>query len=246
MASPALSAEEIQARLKKDWNIEDAVTAIERGRLDNLTRLIEVEGVDVNSVINAFGDTLLHKAALHGADITAEYLLSKGANVNARNGSNETPLHKAVHIWSNPKLILVLLNAGADTSAVDVHGNTPIEIADETAYPVLYRYQREAHKAKNLASFRAGMTKGTKSAPELGTGLSNMPSGVIEHIGSFLSGKAGTLNAQRSALRRNAGLGEFNTRALGGAGGSGAAAGAANKGGARRRHRTRRIPKRRK
>lgn len=243
MAAAALNQEELRARLKKHWNIEDAATAVERGRLDNLTRLIEVEGVDVNSVVDGFGNTLLHKAALQGADIIAEYLLSKGANVNARNGSNATPLHKAVHIWSNPKLILMLLNAGADTSAIDVHGNTPIEIADETAYPVLYRYQQEARKGKNLASFRAGITKGTKNAPELGTGLSNMPSGVIEHIGSFLSGKAGTLNAQRSALRKNAGLGEFNTRALGGAG-SGAAAGAANKGGARRRTRRHRLKRR--
>ncbi len=58
----------------------------------------------------------------------ATYLLTHGANVNARNDEQETPLHLAVIRRSIP-LVKLLLQWGADVHAVDLNGNTPLSFA---------------------------------------------------------------------------------------------------------------------
>lgn len=233
-AAPSEEQKKHMARMKSYFDILDAERAISHDDFGTLKRLIEVEGVNVNTVIDRLiGYTLLHKS-VHNPEMV-QYLLSKGANVNARSFTGMTPLHVAVSDSSgtNPKSLLLLLDAGADVHATNIEGRTAIELANGIAFPILSRYLDEAPKGKHLAAFRTGLTKGTKNDPALSTGLSNMPSGLVEHIGSFLSGKTGTLNAQRTSMRRNAGFGELNATAAGGAGGAGAAA--ANKGRARRR-----------
>jgi hypothetical protein len=82
-------------------------------------------------------------------------------------------------------------------------------------------------RGRNLAALRTGFTKGAKANPEHGSGLANLPPNVLQRVGSFLSGKKGTLNEQRLSLRSNGGYNN-EPKPVGGAG-------AAGPGGRRRR-----------
>jgi len=84
------------------------------------------------------GDTRLHAAAaVHRKAIVSE-LLSKGADVGARNRRGAQPLHYAadgmpgsVHLdpYVQRDTIITLLEAGADPNAVDKSGVTPLHRA---------------------------------------------------------------------------------------------------------------------
>jgi ankyrin repeat protein len=54
-----------------------------------------------------------------------EKLIGSGADVNARDGNQETPLHFAVRDY-RPDVVKLLIANGADVEARDVHGNTPL------------------------------------------------------------------------------------------------------------------------
>ena len=242
------------ARMKMYSDIRSAEMAIRMNNIDELKRLVEVEGVSVDAVINGVFDTLLHEAAFAGSKEIVEYLISKGANLNIKNRQGETPLHKAAQ-FGRIEILKVLLHAGANYLEKDRFGQTPQQLARDVsqyeAAKFLIDYVKSFQRGRNLASFTSGFTKGTKNDPAAGLGLSNMPSVVINHIGSFFSGKKGTLNEQRAELRRNVGhRNEAAARGVEPAGGAGRApaggAGAApvNKGGARRRTRRRTMKRR--
>lgn len=73
------------------------------------------------------GKTALHKAARDNDAHRTKSLLSRGANVNAKDELNHTPLHLAAftrgHIFST---ISLLLHHGADVNARDNFGKTPL------------------------------------------------------------------------------------------------------------------------
>lgn len=84
------------------------------------------------------GDTALHMAAAANQTRIAEELISRGANVRARNRRGAEPLHYAVDGWPgspvwNPDeqtmIIAMLIRAGADPNAVDKSGVAPLHRA---------------------------------------------------------------------------------------------------------------------
>jgi ankyrin repeat protein len=84
------------------------------------------------------GDTPLHAAAAAHRKAIVSELLSKGADVGARNRRGAQPLHYAadgmpgsVHLDPNAQrdTIITLLEAGADPNAVDKSGVTPLHRA---------------------------------------------------------------------------------------------------------------------
>ena len=67
--------------------------------------------------VNKDGETLLHHVAAHYKDIeVSKFLISKGANVNAKNGFGETPLHVAVKFIADIEVIKLLVSFGADVN----------------------------------------------------------------------------------------------------------------------------------
>ena len=59
-----------------------------------------------------------------------EFLLCKGANINASYESGYTPLHSAV-LGNHTEIVNILLKNGANSNAANDHGKTPLNIAAE-------------------------------------------------------------------------------------------------------------------
>ncbi len=74
--------------------------------------------------------TPLHNAADHGHKGILEYLISEGADVNARNYYRHTPLHDAASA-GRADIVKILLEAGADPNVKGNDGDTPLSAAIE-------------------------------------------------------------------------------------------------------------------
>ena len=140
------------------------------------------------------GDTALHMAAAANQTRIAEALISRGANVRARNRRGAEPLHYAVDggpgspVW-NPdeqtKIIAMLIRAGADPNAVDKSGVAPLHRAVRNRCAAAVRALIEGG-----ADPRASNRKG--STPILLATLNTGKSG---------SGSPGAKEQQREILR---------------------------------------------
>lgn len=113
---------------------------------------IERHGREVNStegMIYSGGRsyvTALHISTEKGAASAVRYLLSRGANINARNVYDRTPLHLAA-IEGHGDICKILNRAGAAKHIQDVSGNTAYY------YAARYSVLSDGHKicARTLA-----------------------------------------------------------------------------------------------
>jgi len=69
--------------------------------------------------------TPLHQAITSSNEELIDFLLERGADVNAKDKTGLTPLHVAAW-WMATKIARQLLRHGADIHAVDVFGDTPL------------------------------------------------------------------------------------------------------------------------
>ena len=91
-------------------------------------RQLATERAVLNSRSPERGETALHCAAWAGHDAAAALLISRGANVDARDVSGGTPLHAAARA-ARVSLIELLARAGASVVAADEQGDTPLHLA---------------------------------------------------------------------------------------------------------------------
>jgi cytohesin len=106
--------------------------AVRAGNLKQVEELI-AEGVPVNGR-NSLGGTPLHDAAWAGEKEIAAYLISQGADVNARHAEGgSTPLHYAV-LTNHPEVVEVLLDHGADLKALYKTSQTALHLAAASGY----------------------------------------------------------------------------------------------------------------
>ena len=95
------------------------------GLLPEVKTLVDIKNVDVNKS----GWTALHYACTNGNLKVAEFLLDKGAKVNALSSSNTTPLMLAIRS-GNIELTKLLLDRGADLSIRNHQGYSAIDVAE--------------------------------------------------------------------------------------------------------------------
>ena len=104
-----------------DRRIANFVTRAGRGDVAGMEAYIkagEVAGVAVAEA--ATGATALHYAAQQGQAAAVDFLLSRGAQVNAADHAGRT----ALHVTSDAAIARALLGAGADKTATDDTGAT--------------------------------------------------------------------------------------------------------------------------
>jgi hypothetical protein len=118
----------------------DIFGAANNGTVDDVKYFIEEKGVNVNTRKNENsihnGETALHVAAYYGKVEIVKYLISKGANVNARSDVGVTPLHNAAtdtghaeHDTGKLDVAKILISEGADVNAKFSDNLTPLELA---------------------------------------------------------------------------------------------------------------------
>ena len=129
----------------------EAVTALLEAGADPMARSLH-------------GGTPLHWATTSEA-VTA--LLQAGANLEARDEYRGTPLHRAAELSKNPEVIKVMLDAGADTAALNAAGKTPwdlVQVNDALKGSDAYWRLNDARFKSSDSVFRIG---GDVSAPRL-------------------------------------------------------------------------------
>jgi len=107
---------------------------------------------------NERGNTALHMAVHRRQHACVKLLIQAGADVNAQNDDNETPLHMAVFaIMMNDQpssSLEILLQAGARTDLYDSYG-TPVKYAKDfklTQARRILEYAQEAQEEKSVLS----------------------------------------------------------------------------------------------
>lgn len=125
------------------------------------------------------GWTPLHLAAFFGRDDAVRLLIDHGAplDANSTNALRNAPLHAALAGNTLPVLVRRLVFAGADVTARDAHGNTPLHLAASRGYEplcdLLIARGADAH-ARSADKATPAMLAIARGFPELGAKLSGM------------------------------------------------------------------------
>ena len=99
---------------------------------ENIKKAVDA-GANVNLPVDDnnpnYNETMLSKAVMD-RDITAvNFLISLGADVNAKNSNNDTPLHTATFYYGgNTKILQILIANGANVNAKGVRNFTPLDM----------------------------------------------------------------------------------------------------------------------
>ena len=108
--------------------------AIRNGNIEAVKQAI-VDGADVNATEDSNGRTPLHAAASESHIAIVELLITKGADVNAREVNGWTPLHFSAAFFRK-EIAELLIVKGADVNAKtqyfdgrDKIGYTPLDFA---------------------------------------------------------------------------------------------------------------------
>ncbi|HHT9105353.1 MAG TPA: ankyrin repeat domain-containing protein [Candidatus Wujingus californicus] len=122
---------EKQARQQEAERVAQAIKPLEEAiNLGDLTKVQEILAASPGLLNGATGDqemTPLHLAANRGNTEIVELLLTKGANIEAREFNGWTPLFSAVIIGQDEKTAKLLLDKGARVNARDLLGMTPLK-----------------------------------------------------------------------------------------------------------------------
>ncbi|CAH2092312.1 unnamed protein product [Euphydryas editha] len=126
------------APLERDYSGFDIVKATQYGAFARVKELVEA-GWDVNQPDHETV-TLLHWAAINNRREIIEYLLSKGAKVDAIGGElQSTPLHWATR-QGHLEATVLLVRAGADPALRDAEGCACLHLAAQFGHTAVVAY----------------------------------------------------------------------------------------------------------
>ncbi|KAL5006401.1 hypothetical protein ScPMuIL_015207 [Solemya velum] len=108
--------------------MEKFVWSVQNGDLDKVKELVEQQNMNVNEQIQ--GRCPLHCAADYGQAEVIEYLVSRGADVNAEDKHGITPLLAAV-FEGHTDCVRILLAKGAKKNGKAPDGSSYIDCAEK-------------------------------------------------------------------------------------------------------------------
>ena len=79
------------------------------------------------------------------------FLVEKGADINAKDIRDSTPLHFAARYNENSEVLAVLIENGADINAEDEYGRTPLKVAKKAkanSEVIAFLVKNGAHEIK--------------------------------------------------------------------------------------------------
>ncbi|AZL15168.1 ankyrin repeat domain-containing protein [Rickettsiales endosymbiont of Stachyamoeba lipophora] len=97
--------------------------------IERLTLLLD-QGVDINTVDDKIFGPVLHRAVRMNSLRVVQFLIDRGANIEARNNCQSAPLHAAVED-AGTEMVKLLLDKGANIEAKDHFDCTPLHKAVE-------------------------------------------------------------------------------------------------------------------
>jgi ankyrin repeat protein/beta-lactamase regulating signal transducer with metallopeptidase domain len=104
------------------------LTALFKNNME-MADLLMSRGADIHARTTVNGFTPLHYMGSWGRKDGAEYLLSKGADIEAKDKWGGSPLHAAIG-YNKIEVVKVLLDKGADVDSKDNSGRTPLDRAE--------------------------------------------------------------------------------------------------------------------
>ncbi len=111
-------------------DVRDAIaSAIERGDVDGVKKVLETHGGRINDRRPRTGSTPLIDAAFRGNLDIVKLLIERGAKVGGTNRDGNTPLHVAAFMC-RADIVRLLVDKGASTSAKNGRGETPIDVVE--------------------------------------------------------------------------------------------------------------------
>jgi len=139
---------------KNEFGIDPLMSALWQGSEEVvLVFLLSHHKIDMTSRFED-GNTHLHQAALLTGDRIDSIifaLVERGADVNAVNPRQDTPLHLAVR-GNNTKAVRSLLDCGAKVNVTNQQHETPLDIAKKNNALAIIPMLEEAHAAEKIAA----------------------------------------------------------------------------------------------
>jgi ankyrin repeat protein len=137
-----LNEQKVPTPAEKLARAKGVLSAVEKGDDKQLDQLL-AQGSDVNYMRPSDGATPLHLIAQNGRAPLGGYLISGGADVNAKDNSGSTPLHWAAQ---NGHLAVakILIEKGSDVNAKRGDGATPLDLAISKGSAPLVEYLKRS------------------------------------------------------------------------------------------------------
>jgi len=101
--------------------------SLKNGEMDDVKRFVEGDGVDVNADLD--GRKPLHYAADFGHSLVVDFLIAQGAEINAKDKHDITPLLAAI-FEGHIEVVRLLLDKGAEKNLQAPGGGSYLEVAE--------------------------------------------------------------------------------------------------------------------
>ena len=138
----------IMCGVSRDATKNPLMLAIAGDDLRLVQKLVQEDGIHVDTTSNTTNKTALMAAAVEGKVSIVQYLLQQGADKNKADNWGATALHLAA-LHGHIAVVRCLVEQGADKEKPEILGASPLLVAADTGHIAVVRYLLEQGADKN-------------------------------------------------------------------------------------------------